>query len=607
MKSQTGEGSNSSTAVKPGDGGAYNSLLFVSLILALITASAGTLVKQWIQQYLEEDFDSTPYHHVCMRQYRYDGLERWRVPLFVGLLPVLLRVSFILFATGLAIRLYDFDHAAAISLAVLEGIWIALSISAAISPLLSNSCPYRSPESLLILNIGSFAHRLFTSSSSQLLKTISWLERDHGVVIPHGDKLGGGTLAQALSRAWDQVEKTKEALSGVEDHPELHPDVEKTLKPPKDSISTISEPEPHVAFSMAHKLDLACKYSIELRDTLIQKCGGDTFKTNWAVFFGRRRKSFIEEVDELVRDIERALSIARALSETTKLGMKALITAFFDFAPSNPPLAVTIGLCAQTFHTPEALQIVHRVGFERMGGSKTPAPGYIEPRDWRELWKHWDTSGDTVIRIRRLTRSGSKMLLLIVSNAVSAAYIDQVGNEALKKKSDMFPIGDIAEPASSCIATLLLGGGLRVDTDLRKSIAQAILKLLADYREQGLDFDPGQSSPDGWRGASLVAFRAATRLCLDAPEDEDDIFGEPNGFTVSKREFAFRALFGTPTHTLFRQDRRFVAECIESKPGFEPNMAFCISDRLRVSPVPVDHRVRAPQTGHPERCRRTHC
>lgn len=570
----SGGGSNVSPAGSR-RGRASNPLIFASLMVSLATASAGTLVKQWVQQYLEEDFDSAARHHVCMRQYRYDGLQKWRVPLFVGLLPAMLRVSFILFATGLAIRLYDVDHTAAISFATLGGIWVLLSLLAAVFPLLSDNCPYRSPESLLVLNIGLFISRFFRRSLYRFLPRFphfrrfsyqfprslslrflhhvlhfflylifhllfrlflyrllwhsfcrvvhpvwegaswdSWRKRDHGVVIPQPGPDGvvhKKQIAGALQQALAEIRVTQHSLhilqtetesSTIPDPEARHPSIQAALGVLSEVGSTLDEasigpllaPKLHAA-RMRFSALMKCLDGTGLRNQLERCCGG-------------QRYLVIKQMSRLVRAIDRARSIVQASNKTTELGMQALVTVFFEFAPSNPSLSNAVGICLQSFHPADVLQIIHRIGFKRMHDRTFQAHEYVEPQDWRGLWRLWETPNDAAKALGELTKSESKMILEIIADAVSKAKIIAVGKDALK---DTVLIADIAEPAALVTATLLRGNGLHVDSDLRKSIMTTALKLLADY--------PVPESGD----TTIAAFLAALRLCSSTPPNDENI------------------------------------------------------------------------------------
>ncbi|TFK97514.1 hypothetical protein BDV98DRAFT_513876, partial [Pterulicium gracile] len=77
---------------------------FTSLAISVSTALIAVLIKQWIQAYVAPTF-GTPQDRSRVRHFRYMGMEAWRVPLIVGLLPILLHLSLFLFLTGLIILL----------------------------------------------------------------------------------------------------------------------------------------------------------------------------------------------------------------------------------------------------------------------------------------------------------------------------------------------------------------------------------------------------------------------------------------------------------------------------------------------------------------------
>ncbi|KAK0214866.1 hypothetical protein IW262DRAFT_1278414, partial [Armillaria fumosa] len=79
-----------------------NGLWFASLSLSLATALFAVLTKQWIHQYMSVP-SGTPRDRCRLRQFRYMGLQQWRVDLIVGLLPVLMSASLAVFLLGLVL------------------------------------------------------------------------------------------------------------------------------------------------------------------------------------------------------------------------------------------------------------------------------------------------------------------------------------------------------------------------------------------------------------------------------------------------------------------------------------------------------------------------
>ncbi|TFL00899.1 hypothetical protein BDV98DRAFT_494336, partial [Pterulicium gracile] len=77
---------------------------FVSLTVSLSTALLSVLVKQWIQAFVSP-VSGPPLTQARIRHFRYMGVEKWHVPLIVGLLPTLLHLALFLFFIGLVVLL----------------------------------------------------------------------------------------------------------------------------------------------------------------------------------------------------------------------------------------------------------------------------------------------------------------------------------------------------------------------------------------------------------------------------------------------------------------------------------------------------------------------
>ncbi|KAF9031119.1 hypothetical protein BDZ89DRAFT_949057, partial [Hymenopellis radicata] len=79
-----------------------NGLWVVSLVTSLVVALAAVLVKQWLHRYMT--FRSgTPRLRSHVRQFRFMGLEKWRVRIIIGMLPIIMHISLMLFFAGLAL------------------------------------------------------------------------------------------------------------------------------------------------------------------------------------------------------------------------------------------------------------------------------------------------------------------------------------------------------------------------------------------------------------------------------------------------------------------------------------------------------------------------
>ncbi|KAF9010356.1 hypothetical protein BDZ89DRAFT_897107, partial [Hymenopellis radicata] len=82
-----------------------NGLWFTSLGLSLSTTLLAVLAKQWIHQYISVPSVGSPRNRCRVRHFRYKALAKWRVPLIIELLPVLMHAALGLFFIGLVVYL----------------------------------------------------------------------------------------------------------------------------------------------------------------------------------------------------------------------------------------------------------------------------------------------------------------------------------------------------------------------------------------------------------------------------------------------------------------------------------------------------------------------
>jgi hypothetical protein len=123
---------------------------FVSLLLSLVVALFGIFLKQWMRTYMKWT-DVTPDREaVALRQFRYRSLESWRLGTILTLLPTLLQLSVILFLSGLLVFLWHLDRMVANVMAVLLIITFFLVATVTVLPVISRTCPYRSPLSEIL-------------------------------------------------------------------------------------------------------------------------------------------------------------------------------------------------------------------------------------------------------------------------------------------------------------------------------------------------------------------------------------------------------------------------------------------------------------------------
>ncbi|KAK0463864.1 uncharacterized protein EV420DRAFT_1111953 [Desarmillaria tabescens] len=119
-----------------------NGLWFTSLALSLTTALVSVLVKQWLHHYMALP-SGTPREHSLLRQFRFAGLQKWRVLVIIGLLPVLMHTALAIFFVGLVIFLGPLRDSLAWVIGAITAIAYIAYLMAHILPLIFPQCPYR--------------------------------------------------------------------------------------------------------------------------------------------------------------------------------------------------------------------------------------------------------------------------------------------------------------------------------------------------------------------------------------------------------------------------------------------------------------------------------
>ncbi|KAK0457161.1 uncharacterized protein EV420DRAFT_542980 [Desarmillaria tabescens] len=146
-----------------------NGLWFTSLSFSLTTALFAVLTKQWIHQYMAVP-SGTPRDRCRVRQFRYMGLQQWRVAFIIGLLPVLMSASLCVFVVGLVVFLVPLQVSIASIVGSITFISFTAYFVANFLPIIYPSCPYKTPLSQYIFPLYShIAHNgIFTSVISPI-------------------------------------------------------------------------------------------------------------------------------------------------------------------------------------------------------------------------------------------------------------------------------------------------------------------------------------------------------------------------------------------------------------------------------------------------------
>jgi hypothetical protein len=169
----------------------------MSLILSLLVALFGILLKQWIRIYIKWTEVTPERDAIALREYRYIGLEAGGVSVVLTILPVLLQVAVILFLVGLLIFLWGVNQVVAKAMIALGGVSLFLVGAVTALPIFWRTCPYKSPLSELLISMLSYlthyahrcahnAYRLFCPVSNHVaasLRALGDLEKDQDIPV----------------------------------------------------------------------------------------------------------------------------------------------------------------------------------------------------------------------------------------------------------------------------------------------------------------------------------------------------------------------------------------------------------------------------------------
>ena len=139
-----------------------NALFYASLGVMILAAFIAMLIKSWVRE-----FDrglramSIPEQRAKTREFRYLGMERWKLPEMVGILPLLIQISLLLFAIGLILFLFHISKPSFGVTAAIFGIGVLYyAITTSISVFVTSS-PFHSPLSRTLSKVYQHLHAYF--------------------------------------------------------------------------------------------------------------------------------------------------------------------------------------------------------------------------------------------------------------------------------------------------------------------------------------------------------------------------------------------------------------------------------------------------------------
>ncbi|KAF7353749.1 hypothetical protein MVEN_01060300 [Mycena venus] len=155
------------------------SLLYSSLFSTLLSALLAMLAKQWLLHYDSVGKRGTIEERGLERQRKLDGLHRWKFDPIMQLFPLLLQLSFFLFATALSVYLWTVHYVIAAIVFGLTSVGCVLYTMMVFSALVSPDSPFQT--SLTALLRALFSVGLIPKSLRTLACTSQ--ARVHGAIV----------------------------------------------------------------------------------------------------------------------------------------------------------------------------------------------------------------------------------------------------------------------------------------------------------------------------------------------------------------------------------------------------------------------------------------
>jgi len=139
-----------------------NALFYASLGVMILAAFIAMLIKSWVRE-----FDrglramSLPEQRAKTREFRYLGMERWKLPEMVSILPLLIQISILLFSIGLILFLFHISKPSFGVTTAIFGIGILYYVMTTSISVIVTSSPFHSPLSRTLATVYRRVHAYF--------------------------------------------------------------------------------------------------------------------------------------------------------------------------------------------------------------------------------------------------------------------------------------------------------------------------------------------------------------------------------------------------------------------------------------------------------------
>jgi hypothetical protein len=130
-----------------------NTLWLVGLVLSLMASLFCIFVKQWVRMYMKWAEVTPLQTAMALRQYRYNGLQKWGLPAALAIMPGILQLALALFLVGLVELLLPIHHIVGVVTAVVVYGFLGIAVFLTLLPLVWRTSPFKTPVIETVLPI----------------------------------------------------------------------------------------------------------------------------------------------------------------------------------------------------------------------------------------------------------------------------------------------------------------------------------------------------------------------------------------------------------------------------------------------------------------------
>ncbi|KAJ6534855.1 hypothetical protein B0H19DRAFT_435387 [Mycena capillaripes] len=181
-----------------------NAAFFSSLIISLNAVVMATLVKQWLAEYTWalESRSGSSQEILALRQVRFDGLNKWKLPQIIDYLPLQIIFAVFLFFGGVAYLAWTLDVVVGVITSVFVGASGLFFVTTSILPTFYPESFSRSPQAWLVHH-ARISIKNTTSSSRKEISDWSQILMEHVKAVDSHPEIDALYWIHSVLASWD--------------------------------------------------------------------------------------------------------------------------------------------------------------------------------------------------------------------------------------------------------------------------------------------------------------------------------------------------------------------------------------------------------------------